>query len=377
MSTIVHVVHAWNGRTIAQVAGAVAGRMAGHGHDVIIVAASEEDGDPAPPGVSLVLLGGTGRRTITTVPAVRRILRRLRPDLVFAHGNGPIRAAVIAVAGWSDGLRLVGVEHNHYSSYPWSLKPLRDRLNATLLPRLDVLAGVSPGVVDDLACSFPRVRDRLVVLPPPLVRYEQLGAMAAEPVDHPWFEGEVPVIVTVGHVHARKDHVTLVRAMAHLRDRAGPRAARAVIIGSDVGPEADRVRAEIASLELGDVVELLGSDPNPIRFVARADVFALSSRNEGMPVVLLEALAVGSPVVSTDCPSGPSWILEEGRRGGLVPVGDPVAFGDALLTLLDDPDRRASLARWGRQRAADFAPAAIADTYLDAAGAPTEQEFDR
>jgi glycosyltransferase involved in cell wall biosynthesis len=366
--SIVHLLHAWNGRTIAAVASVLAAEMADRGHRVRIVAASEERGGPPPSGVRLDVLGGSGRHTVTTVPAIRRSLRRERPDVVFAHGNGPVRAAVLATRGWRDRPRLIGIEHNHYSSYPWTMKPLRDRLNAALLPRVDVLAGVSAGVVDDLAVAFPRVRPLLCLLPPPLMRHAQLGDMADAPVEHPWFEDPVPVVVTVGHVHPRKDHLTFVRAMAALRDRAGPDVARGIIIGSTDGPEAELVRAEIAAHGLEDQVALLGAEANPLRFVARAEIFALTSRNEGMPVVLLEAMGVGTPIVSTDCSSGPAWLLEGGRLGELVPVGDPLAFAEAVAGLLAAPERRAELEREGRERSAAFAPSAIADGYLAAAG---------
>jgi glycosyltransferase involved in cell wall biosynthesis len=113
---------------------------------------------------------------------------------------------------------------------------------------------------------------------------------------------------------------------------------------------------------------LLGEQSNPLRFVARSTVFALSSRNEGMPVSILEALALGIPVVSTDCPSGPRWILEDGAKGLLVPVGDHLALADAILRMLGDADLRHRLSAWGPARAADFSPATIARRYLATAG---------
>jgi glycosyltransferase involved in cell wall biosynthesis len=111
----------------------------------------------------------------------------------------------------------------------------------------------------------------------------------------------------------------------------------------------------------------VGTQANPLRFVARSTVFALSSRNEGMPVSILEAMAVGVPVVSTDCPSGPAWILEGGARGLLVPVGDGKALGDALVEMLGDQALRQRLGQWGRERSEDFSPTAISGKYLAAA----------
>jgi glycosyltransferase involved in cell wall biosynthesis len=365
---ILHVLHAYNGRTIAEVVAVLAGEMADRGIEVTIAATvrTPEAGD-VPPGVRLVDLGGSLRRTVTALPALRRLLARTQPTAVFAHGNGPTRAAILAARPLRRRPRVIGIEHNHYSSYPWNLRRVRDTVNRLVLPRADVIAGVSGGVTEDLARTFPVLDGQLTVLPPPLTRYGRLEALAAEPVDHPWYADDVPVVVTVGHVHARKDHRTLVRAMARVRDVAGPEAARLVVIGGDRSEEAVHVRALIDQLGLEASVRLLGVRSNPLAFVARSTVFALSSRNEGMPVSILEAMALGLPIVSTDCPSGPSWILEGGAHGLLAPVGDATALGDALIRMLADEQLRQRCGAWGRARAADFSPAAITDRYLELA----------
>jgi glycosyltransferase involved in cell wall biosynthesis len=365
---LLHVLHAFNGRTIAEVVAVLAGEMAGRGVEVTVAATVRTaDAGELPAGVRFVDLGGSAERTVTSLPALRRLLARTRPAAVFAHGNGPTRATILAARSLRRRPRVIGIEHNHYSSYPWNLRPVRDAVNRLVLPRADVVAGVSGGVVDDLARTFPALDGKLAVLPPPLTRYDQLDALASAPVDHPWFADDVPIVVTVGHVHPRKDHRTLVRAMARVRDVAGPSAARLVIIGADQSAEAGHVRALIDELDLGEVVRLLGARTDPLAFVARSTVFALSSRNEGMPVSILEAMALGRPIVSTDCPSGPAWILEDGAHGLLAPVGDATALGDALARMLADASLRDRCSTWGRTRAADFSPAAVTDRYLELA----------
>jgi glycosyltransferase involved in cell wall biosynthesis len=372
---VVHLVYALNRRTLAAVATVLAAEKQELGCEVTVLAVKGkvEAGlareGAVPPGVHAELVGQDSTwRTSGAVPAVRAAFRRLEPDVVFAHGNGPIRAAVLATVGWAGRPRVVGIEHNHYSSYAWDMPRTRKLVNRLLLPRADAIAGVSGGVVDDLELTFPALAGHVELLPPPLTRYADIARLAAEPADHPWFDDDVPVVTTVGHVHPRKDHRTLVRAMARLRDNAGPRAARLVIIGSAGGSEAAAVRALVDELDLTSQVALLGEQSNPLRFVARSTVFALSSRNEGMPVSILEALALGIPVVSTDCPSGPRWILEDGEKGLLVPVGDHLALADAILRMLGDADLRHRLSAWGPARAADFSPATIARRYLATAG---------
>lgn len=367
---IVQFVHALNGRTLAAVAEALAGVMAEDGNEVTLLAVHRTaDAAPVPAAFSTEVLGDeTILRTMGSIASLRRVLRRLAPDVVFAHGNGPIRAAVLATRGWRGRPTVVGIEHNHYSSYAWDFRQARDLMNAYLLPKADALIGVSPGIVDDLAEMFPSLQKTLRMVPPPLTRHGSIEHLATAPVDHPWFTNpQVPIVTTVGHVHPRKDHQTLVRAMARVRDAAGPSAARLVIIGSTQGDESARVRSLISELGLSDQVDLLGEQDNPLRFLSRSTVFALSSRNEGMPVVILEAMAVGVPVVSTDCPSGPSWILGGGEHGLLVPVGDADALGDALLQMLGDSALRERLSRWGIDRAADFSTPRIASRYLEVA----------
>jgi glycosyltransferase involved in cell wall biosynthesis len=363
---VLHVLHALNGRTIAGIVAVLAGEMVSRGVEVAVAATVHtRDAGELPAGVHVVDLAGSPHRTVTALPALRRLLHQTRPAAVFAHGNGPTRATILAARSLRKRPRVIGIEHNHYSSYAWKLGRVRDGINRFSLPRADVIAGVSGGVVEDLAHTFPALGGKLMVLPPPLTRYAELATLSAEAVDHPWFADDVPVVVTVGHVHARKDHRTLVRAMAHIRDVAGRSAARLVIIGDDRGAEAGHVRALIDELDLAGDVQLLGARANPLPFVARATVFALSSRNEGMPVAILEAMALGRPIVSTDCPSGPAWILEDGAHGLLAPVGDAPALGDALVRMLADEPLRDRCGAWGRARAADFSPAAITDRYLD------------
>jgi glycosyltransferase involved in cell wall biosynthesis len=167
----------------------------------------------------------------------------------------------------------------------------------------------------------------------------------AEPLDHPWAAlGAPPLVLAVGRLAEVKDFPTLLRAFACVR---AVRPARLVILGE--GREREALEALAAGLGLGpDVLLMPGYDPNPLRWMARAAVLVSSSRWEGMPGVLIEAMAAGCPVVATDCPGGSAEILEHGRLGRLVPVGDDAAMAAAILaTLAAAPDREALRARAG------------------------------
>lgn len=124
------------------------------------------------------------------------------------------------------------------------------------------------------------------------------------------------------------------------------RPARLVILGE--GPDHERLLGVARSLQIGHLVDFAGFQTNPFAYMARAAAFVLASLYEGLPNVLIQAMACGTPVVSTDCPSGPSEILEDGKWGELVPVGDWRALAAAILRTLDAPiDRHALIARAG------------------------------
>jgi glycosyltransferase involved in cell wall biosynthesis len=174
----------------------------------------------------------------------------------------------------------------------------------------------------------------------------ELFKMAREVPDHPWFEsGAPPVVLGVGRLARQKDFPTLLQAFARLRSE---RPVRLMILGqannqrTTVERQAE-LRALAGKLGVADEVALPGFVHNPYAYMAHAAVFVLSSRFEGLPTVLIEALACGLPVVSTDCPNGPAEILENGKYGALVPVGDAFALAKAISATLDAPPDRGQL----------------------------------
>jgi glycosyltransferase involved in cell wall biosynthesis len=158
-----------------------------------------------------------------------------------------------------------------------------------------------------------------------------------------------PVITTVGRLVDLKDHPTLIRAFVRLRET---HEATLQIVG--VGPNKERLLALAAELGVADEVHLLGWRDNPSAVLQESDIFALSSTTEGFGNVLVEALACGLPAVSTDCKGGPREILEDGRVGLLVPVGDPEAMAAAFRRLVEDPRLYGEMSAQAMRRANDF-----------------------
>jgi glycosyltransferase involved in cell wall biosynthesis len=226
-------------------------------------------------------------------------------------------------------------------------------------PWADAVIVPSEGAARDLAAASSLPLDRIRVLPSPVV-HRRILELANQPVPHPWFEADSPpVILAVGELCARKDFVTLISAFAKMHHR---RPSRLVILGE--GRQQKHLLDLARKLGIGSEVSLPGFVTNPFAYMRKAALFALSSRCEGAPVVLMEALAVGAPVISTDCPSGPREILQGGRLGPLVPVGDVDAMAKALVSVLDKP-LQAEMLRAAAER---YSVESSADRYLSVLG---------
>jgi glycosyltransferase involved in cell wall biosynthesis len=306
----------------------------GRAVDLVLVRREGAFAGKVPPSVRIVELGT--RRTINSVLALGRYLRRERPAVLMTALVHVNIAALLARLTAPGTTRVVLTEHNQISmnippSPSFTLR-FAYRLVPLLYPRASRIIAVSDGVADDLSRFSGVERNRIDVVHNPVVTPE-LAALADEPVDHPWFApGEPPVILGVGRLSDQKDFATLLRAFALVCSR---RPARLVILGE--GGYRAELEQLVAQLGIGSDVDLPGFAGNPFAYMSKASLFVLSSKFEGLPGALIEAMACGTPVVATDCPSGPREILEGGSLGGLVPVGDPESLAAAIGDALDQP----------------------------------------
>ena len=314
---------------MARLAGGIIER--GYQVDLVLLKAEGPYLSELHPEVNVVALGS--RRVLTSVSPLARYLKRSRPSAMLSA----MRDTNI-VALWSKRLtraktRLVVREANTLSVSAAGAVSIRGRLLPWLARRFypwaDEIVAVSEGVARDLQRSTGIAPGRISVLQNPVVTPD-ITSRAAEPAGHDWLaHNGPPVILGVGRLAPQKDFDTLIRAFARLREQT---AARLIILGE--GPLRGELESLAARLGIADDVAMPGFVRNPYSWMSRAAVFVLSSRWEGFPNVLVESMACGTPVVSTDCPSGPSEILENGAWGPLVPMGDKNALAEAIASTL-------------------------------------------
>ena len=260
-------------------------------------------------------------------------IRKYHPDCIISSLPHVNLVSVLAkrISGSKSTLFLT--EHNTLSRSIANARSLRgrhlDKLMRLVYPQADQIIAVSKGVADDLATTIGLPRQNIQVIYNPVVT-PRLLVDANATLDHPWFQKSAPpVILGAGRLTHAKNFQSLVRAFALVRKEYD---ARLVILGD--GP--DRIPIMNLAIELGVNSELLlpGFVDNPYQYMHKAAVFALSSLWEGLPTVLIEALACGTQVVSTDCLSGPKEILQGGRWGALVPINDEDALANAIKSVL-------------------------------------------
>lgn len=339
--------------------------------DLVVVRASGPLTQALSPAVRLVALGPWWERLplfrnkkghwwLMGLSGLSRYLRHEQPVVLLSTSYFSNVVALWARALTQAHTRLVVRISNHLShsltftpSFPRMLQLWSAR---HFYPWADAVIAVSKGVAEDVARNTRVPRERITTIDNPVLNMEA-PAKARAPLDHPWFTpGSPPVLLSVGRLARQKDFPTLLKAFTRVH---AVLPARLIILGEG------RKRAQLARLaqDLGvaAAVDMPGFVLNPFPYMARAAAFVLSSAWEGAPGALIEAMACGCPVVSTDCPSGPAEILEGGVHGPLVPVGDDQALAQAILTVLDKPPVPEQL----QTRAAAFSVERVADRYLE------------
>ena len=311
--------------------------------------------ESVPDGVRVFRLGG--HRILASLPFLIGYLRRSEPDCLLATITETniiaVWAKTLARVPTRVVLRVANTPSKSLSRWDGIENVVVSSLIRFWYPRADHLVTVSTGVKKDLIETFGLDGRSITPIPNPK-DISAIREMATRPLAAECIRTADPIVLAAGRLVEQKDYPTLIRAFARLRKT---QSARLVILGD--GPQRSELESLVRALELGEDVRLAGFVDNPFAYMAAADVFVLSSRWEGSPNVLVEAMACGTPVVATDCPSGPAEILDEGRYGTLVPVGNVDALRDEMITALDSPSRGDQLV----ERATEFSTERIVPMY--------------
>ncbi len=293
-----------------------------------------------PPDVDIIELGS--RRLATSLPAFARVLRTVDPDIVVCLCSASNVIAATAHVLTRSRARLVLSERNAIYRGRSTRHPkqaLEVALKRLVYRRADLVTAVSQGVADELRTRVGVPASRIAVVYNPMVDDAEIAARAAEPIQHPWFQaGAPPVIVACGRLVPQKDYPTLLRAFARIRKEV---TCRLWILGE--GPLREELVQLAAATGVGADVEFAGFDKNPFKYMARSRLLLHASRVEGLPGALIQSMACGTPVVSTDCDFGPREVITDSVDGYLVPVGDAEALADHAIRILSDDDLRTRL----------------------------------
>ena len=291
-------------------------------------------------GVNIIPL--KARHNLSALPELLAYIRTARPRAILAAKDRAIFVAAVAKALSLGRLRVVGRLGTTVSvgieGKPVLARILRKFMMALSYRIIDETICVSRGVAQDLSRITGLPASRFHVVENPVIT-PKLFLMAQKEVKHPWLKRkDRPVILGMGRLTRQKDFETLIEAFSILRESIP---SRLIILGE--GRKRPLLERKIEEKGLKDSVSLPGFIPNPYPFLLRADLFVLSSLWEGSPNALTEAMALGVPVVSTDCPSGPREILKGGEFGLLVPMRDPGALAKAMEETLRNPPEKKAL----------------------------------
>ncbi len=337
----------------------VANEMARMGHDVTIIV--NQGGDrqefEISNAVKLEILGASNM--ITAVPKLYRYMKSAEPPVIVAamtHANLPVLVARLLSRA---STRIIISERHATRQWlrgrRWSRRVLYGRLISWIYPLADGVIAVSKGVKQDLLKATDIEEDRIsVVYNPSFPR--TAGDGSQDNVLHPWLRDKTrPVLIGAGRLEKQKDFATLLQAFALLRET---HQARLLIFGE--GSQREKLESLVRKLDVVDDVSLPGYIDDLYMSLSEASLFVLSSRYEGFPNILIEALASGVPIVSTDCEYGPSEVIINEQIGRLVPVGDPEKLAEAIRGVLDDPPAKEARLR----RVSEFTLSKTVNGYL-------------
>ncbi|GAA1334982.1 glycosyltransferase [Streptomyces sanglieri] len=329
----------------------------------LIVADKRGSFEEKVPNKATIINLNAGRIIKSVIPLIKYLQQREPSILLSGHTHANIVAVwSVKVANTNTGVA-IGIHNSFSNNYRGEIK-VKDSIIRKLVPltyrRSDHIIAVSKGVARDISSEANIKRENIDVIYNPVIG-EDIKYLDDKSITEPWLvNSAIQVILGVGRLTQQKDFETLIKSFYEVQKVN--KNARLIIIGS--GPKKDDLEDLIDRLGIQSKVKIIEYVEDIYSVMKESDIFVLSSRWEGFGIVLVEAMAVGTPVVATNCPTGPNEILKDGEYGELVPVGDPLSMANAINEMLnrrDEEKRTLDI----QKRAMDFSIPSVVDEYMD------------
>lgn len=334
-------------------------------YDILIVLFENiQDYKELDPAIDIVCLNKKNIWDIfSLIVKLRKIMINFKPGVVMSFSHYANIVAALPILLLKKEFKFIVCEHGYPTKYlpDVGLVHLRKCLMNYSYAKADIIIAVSKGIKEVLEKAFKVQSGKIVVIHNP-ISIDEIESKSQKEADHPYFkDSSMRVIITAGRLAKEKRYDMLLKAFAILRKRREN--TRLIILGKGVMQEG----LEELALKLGieKYVDFVGFQPNPFAWISKADIFVLSSDHEGFPMVLLEAMACGTPVISTDCTSGPAEIITSGKDGILVPPADEEAMAEAMLGLLSDEEKRKNYSEAAKRRVQEFGVDRIIRQYCE------------
>jgi glycosyltransferase involved in cell wall biosynthesis len=296
---------------------------------------------------------------VRKISRLSSLIEKIGPDMVFSLLSSTNVTVILAKLVSRIHCGVIVSEHTHPSINLENeiYGGITKKFMRYVYPKADTIIAVSEGIKQDLIKNFNLPDNKIAVIYNP-VDLKEVRMRSQETVDHAWFHDDIPVIVSAGRLTKQKGYPYLIKAFSVVR-RSLP--CRLMIIGE--GEDKAQLIGMVRALGIDRDVEFLGFQKNPFQYMARSSLFVLSSLYEGFGNVIVEAMALGLPVISTDCPSGPAEIIDDKKNGILVAVRDENELAQAILNVLTDRELRVHLSSEAKRKAEVFALEKITKDY--------------
>lgn len=362
---ITFFIQSWSGGGIEKVTEQIICNMDSSLFDISLVLAMDDDYSLELAKSSIPVFMLKASKPILSLFRFIKWVKHYKPNIVVSASYPLNIVAIIAQKLSGIKYKLIIVEHINVTIATRASKKPISRLPYLLLIKLlyskaDYIVAVSKGVSDDLQAITGLSKDNIAVIYNPVIT-DKIYEMSRESVEHPWLvEDNVPVFLAVGRMVEQKDYPTLLKAFSLILN-SGIKA-KLIILGD--GPLKQQLKELANELGLKNDVDFPGFDANPYRWMKAANCLVLSSLWEGLPTVIVEAMAIGLPVVATDCPSGPSELIEDGVTGRIVPIGCPEQLAHAMVDIINQPPKSILMSEKAKKQIVAFTAEVAVSNYL-------------